>query len=314
MPQDNERADEKPTKENSPGWPDRAWRGRVDVDQSVYSKDLAKSELHVIRHARLTPGAGWSNPSQVDNGFIVTSCLRPTFLEEVQADGKTVATSVSVPETGLLIYSQKSSYAVHIPEAFDAVSFRVSQAALDEKARDLGHSKAPDLCETFLSQPDDVLFHLSKALLPALEDPSGTSMLFADHIFNAVVTHLVQQTSGLKPRLPRTGGLAPWQERRAMDLLRSDFRQDISLAEVAAALGLSTGHFARAFRTSVGLAPHQWRLQQRIKYAMTLLEKQPALEISEIAMACGFADQSHFTRLFRRLAGTTPAVWRRQRR
>jgi AraC-like DNA-binding protein len=55
-------------------------------------------------------------------------------------------------------------------------------------------------------------------------------------------------------------------------------------------------------------------LKQRIEYAMTLLEKQPALDISEIAMACGFADQSHFTRLFSRFVGTTPAVWRRQRR
>jgi len=283
------------------------------VDQSVYSRDLVRSDLNVIRHARHTAGAGWSDPSPIDDGFIVTSCLRPTFLEEVHFEGKAVATSVSVPEAGLLIYSLSSSYTVHIPDAFDAVSFRVSQAALDAKARELGHSRAPDLSETFLSVPDEVMFHLSKALLPALERPSEISSLFADHVFDAVVLHLVDSIGGLQPkRSSPIGRLAPWQERRATELLRSDFRQDVSMADLAAACGLSVGHFARAFRKSMGSPPHQWRLLQRIRHAMTLLEN-PEIELSEIAFACGFADQSHFTRMFGRVAGASPAAWRRDR-
>ncbi|HTJ98930.1 MAG TPA: AraC family transcriptional regulator [Bordetella sp.] len=300
-------------KETVGEWPGRAWRGRVDVDQSIYSRDLVRSELNIIRHARHTAGGGWSNPSPIDDGFIVTSCLRPTHLAEVQAEGKVAAASVSVPETGLLIYSLKSSYTVHIPEAFDAVSFRVSQSALDAKARELGHSGAPDLSEPFLSGRDEVMYHLSKALLPALERPAETNSLFADHVFNAVVLHLVGTVGGLRQRrAPLPGRLSPRQERLAMELLQSDFRRELSLAELAAACDLSVGHFARAFRNSTGLPPHQWRLQRIIERTKSLLD-QPNIAISDIALACGFADQSHFTRVFRRMVGTSPAAWRRDR-
>jgi AraC-like DNA-binding protein len=294
-------------------WPGRAWRGRTDVDQSIYSRDLIRSDLNIIRHARHTAGGGWSNPSPIDDGFIVTSCLRPTRLAEVQAEGKVAASSVAVPEMGLLIYSLKSSYTVHIPDAFDAVSFRVSQAALNAKARELGHFSAPNLSEPFLSVPDEVMYHLSKALLPALERPSEVNNLFADHLFDAVVLHLVSSIGGLRPRSSRpTGRLSPRQESLATDLLQADLRQDVTLAELAAACDLSVGHFARAFRVSMGLPPHQWRLRQRIVRAKALLE-QPLTPVSEIAFACGFTDQSHFTRVFGRIVGISPAAWRRER-
>jgi AraC-like DNA-binding protein len=294
-------------------WPGRAWRGRVDVDQAIHSRDLVRADLNIIRHARRAPGGGWSNPSPVDDGFIVTSCLRPTRLTQVEAEGRVVSSSVAVPEAGLLIYSLKSSYTVHIPDPFDAVSFRVTQASLDAKARELGHSSAPELSEPFLSIPDKVMFHLSQALLPALERPSEANTLFAGHVMDAVTLHLVTSVCGLNSRnMKRTGLLSPWQQRRAMDLLLADLRQSVSLADLAAACGLSVSHFARAFRNSVGLPPHQWLLQQRVLRAKSLLER-PDATLSEIALACGFADQSHFTRVFGRLAGVSPAAWRRDR-
>jgi AraC-like DNA-binding protein len=212
-----------------------------------------------------------------------------------------------------LIYSLKSSYTVHIPDAFDAVSFRVSQASLDAKARELGHSSAPDLSEPFLAASDKVMFHLSHALLPALERPSEVNALFAGHVYEAVTLHLLGSLAGLQPRnTKRVGRLAPWQQQRAMDLLLADLRQAVSLAELASECGLSPSHFARAFRNSVGLPPHQWLLHQRIAHAKSLLER-PNVTLSETALACGFADQSHFTRVFRRIVGLSPAAWRRDR-
>jgi AraC family transcriptional regulator len=84
------------------------------------------------------------------------------------------------------------------------------------------------------------------------------------------------------------------------------------LVDVARACGLSRGHFTKAFRVATGLTPHQWLQRYRVDKAKTLL-LNPSSSIAEIAGACGFADQSHLTRVFSRLVGSTPALWRRCR-
>jgi transcriptional regulator GlxA family with amidase domain len=116
----------------------------------------------------------------------------------------------------------------------------------------------------------------------------------------------VERTARLKK-----GGLAPWQERRAKEMLAADLGGATPLAEIAGACGLSAGHFARAFRRSTGLAPHAWLLKARVERAMVML-RQADPSLSEIALACGFADQSHFGRVFTRSTGHSPRAWRRQ--
>ena len=95
-----------------------------------------------------------------------------------------------------------------------------------------------------------------------------------------------------------------------MTLLRERIDGRIAIAELARKCGLSASHFARAFRRSVGVAPYQWLLHQRVARAKALLAETPT-PLAEIAVACGFADQSHFTRVFTRLVGERPAAWRR---
>jgi AraC-like DNA-binding protein len=85
------------------------------------------------------------------------------------------------------------------------------------------------------------------------------------------------------------------------------------LQEIAAELGLSVSHFSRAFRTSVGLPPHQWLLRQRVSAAKQLMTVR-GLTLAEIAIAAGFASQSHFTRVFSNLVGVSPGEWRRDAR
>jgi transcriptional regulator GlxA family with amidase domain len=73
---------------------------------------------------------------------------------------------------------------------------------------------------------------------------------------------------------------------------------------------LSTSHFTRAFRASTGLAPFQWLAHRRVDTAKVLL-RQRRVSLREIALACGFSDQSHFTRVFSRIVGTSPGTWQR---
>jgi AraC family transcriptional regulator len=88
---------------------------------------------------------------------------------------------------------------------------------------------------------------------------------------------------------------------------------DIGLDDLAAIADLSAKHFARAFRQSTGMPPHRWLIERRIDHAKSLLGEDN-LNLAEIALACGFADQSHFTAAFRKSVNTTPAIFRRELR
>src|SRR5277367_4768789 len=122
--------------------------------------------------------------------------------------------------------------------------------------------------------------------------------LFVDHLTSAFVAYVAQTYGDMEPSAHLTkGGLAPWQERQAKEMIVADLSGATRLAEIAVTCGVSSHHFGRAFRRSTGLAPHAWLLQARVDRAMTLL-RRPDSSLAEIALACGFVDQSHFTRVF----------------
>ena len=108
-------------------------------------------------------------------------------------------------------------------------------------------------------------------------------------------------------------GLADWQAELVLRLLRNDPAGDVPVATLARSCGLSRSYFIRAFKVSMGLPPHHWLMHHRVERAQEMLARTNE-SIAAIAISCGFADQSHLTRVFRALAGASPAAWRRQRR
>jgi AraC family transcriptional regulator len=107
-------------------------------------------------------------------------------------------------------------------------------------------------------------------------------------------------------------GLAPWQVRRVLAHIDANLGTPIRNKDLAALARLSTFHFSVVFRNSIGYSPHEYIIRRRMERAQGLmLSTDQAL--SEIAAECGLADQPHFTRLFRRFVGESPAAWRRAR-
>jgi AraC family transcriptional regulator len=158
---------------------------------------------------------------------------------------------------------------------------------------------------------DETMKHLGLSVLPALRSPDRAPRLFTDHIAMALTTHAVQAFGGVEVfQRPVQGGLATWQERRAKEMLAGNLAGSTPLNEIAAACELSTSYFSRAFRKSTGLAPYGWLIQARLDAAKAMLVKRD-IPLAEIALACGFADQSHFTRVFTRRVGLSPGAWRR---
>ncbi|WP_422834435.1 helix-turn-helix transcriptional regulator [Variovorax sp. HJSM1_2] len=159
---------------------------------------------------------------------------------------------------------------------------------------------------------DPVLAHLALALAPALERPHEASALFVDQLSGVIGTHLFDKYGCVAlSESPRRRQMSRLHEVRAKEMLRSQMDGDITIEEVAEACGLSRSHFAKAFRATTGQTPHQWLQIQRIDMAKSLL-MLTGQSLAEIAVACGFADQSHFTRVFAQAVGTPPGNWRRQ--
>jgi transcriptional regulator GlxA family with amidase domain len=109
----------------------------------------------------------------------------------------------------------------------------------------------------------------------------------------------------------RTGGLAQWQVLRLTRHVELHLDRPILQKELAALVRLSSGHFARCFRSSFGRTPHAYVMEQRIQRAKALMV-QTTMRLCEIALCCGLADQAHLSRVFRKRVGSTPMAWRRQ--
>ena len=109
----------------------------------------------------------------------------------------------------------------------------------------------------------------------------------------------------------RQGGLAPWQERKTLKYIEEHLDEAISADDLAKLASLSTSHFCRAFKKSLGKPPHAYIIAARIERARVLM-LTTSQSLSEITFACGLADQSHFCRYFRRATGISPGAWRRR--
>lgn len=230
---------------------------------------------------------------------------------DLWVDGKNVPLPV-LQKGNFSFYDYNRSWQANMQSAFDCVNFHIPRQALIVLDEDLGNKHV----EGFNIAPgadvdDPVMRGLIGALLPAFETPGQTSKLFLDHMGLALCMHMALTYGEAREVQPvRAGGLAVWQSRRATEIIDSGLDGDLQIADLSRACNLSPSYFARAFKLSMGMTPHQWLNRRRIDKAMDLL-RATRLSLAEIAIDCGFADQSHFTRVFSQTVGMSPGRWRR---
>ncbi len=111
----------------------------------------------------------------------------------------------------------------------------------------------------------------------------------------------------------RVRALPTWRMRRVQQLIDQDIAEPLSLSRLARAAGLSAMHFAAQFRAATGVRPHEYLLGQRIARAKALMTTSET-SLAQIALNVGFQGQSHFSTVFKRFTGETPASWRRSAR
>jgi len=138
--------------------------------------------------------------------------------------------------------------------------------------------------------------------------PSGR--LFLDSVEQAIAVMLVNgHAVRHRPVQLYRGGLGSARLRRIKELVHEKLEDDLSLDEMAQAVGLSTAHFARMFRKSTGQTPHQFVLRQRLERARAMLRAADS-RVLDVAVACGFKTQQHFAQVFRDVWGVSPTEYR----
>ena len=106
------------------------------------------------------------------------------------------------------------------------------------------------------------------------------------------------------------GGLARWQAQRALAYIEDNLGSKLDTRALADLVAFSKSHFSRAFKRSLGLPPMAYVASRRVERAKVMIAGTRE-QLTQIALACGFADQSHLNRSFRRVVGVSPGRWRR---
>lgn len=140
-------------------------------------------------------------------------------------------------------------------------------------------------------------------------EPADRSAL--DAACHLLLHRLLRQYVGDNTGAVVRGGLAPATRRRIADLIEAHLDEALTLERLAAEARLSTFHFAKMFRASFGMPPHRYLDARRIERAKGLLRLEGSA-LSEVALSCGYASQSHFTRAFKAATQVTPGEWRQR--
>jgi len=157
---------------------------------------------------------------------------------------------------------------------------------------------------------DEIVRHLLSALRPAVGAAPDSNHALVGHVISALKKYLASHQGRPYMSPTPTGSLPAWKERRIKALMQSELGRNLSLRRLATECGLSVRHFTRCFRLSTGMSPHRYLLKVRLERARQLL-LDPALPLHDVAIVCGFSDQSHFTRVFRGTERIGPGAWRR---
>jgi AraC family transcriptional regulator len=283
---------------------------RVENAPSIVTRALRAAEIAVTEIRCDNPLPEMCGPLRREDAFLVTLHLRDSPNREYWEDGRRA--SFCALRAGESCLHDLKRDPTALPKAFHSLFFYLPRAALDAIADDANAPQIRDLSyEPGAGVNDLTIFGLGNLLLPALGHLDHANPLFVDHVLLAVGVHVAQTYGGMRPMSRSVrGGLAPWQERRAREIIRANITRGVTLKEVARECGLSVGYFSHAFRRTLGVAPHKWLTEQRVVLSKEKL-RDDGLSLSDVAIECGFSDQSHLTRVFRQTVGVSPGAWRR---
>jgi AraC family transcriptional regulator len=248
-------------------------------------------------------------PISAEEAFSIHLHLRETDNGSLWVRGRLVAEGI-LSCGSVCISDLEKPPVLHLPEPYHFLQLYIPRQTLNGFCYDNRTEPINDLLWG-KKETDETLHSLGIALLPALRNPYSSSQLFVDHVGLGILAHAAHRYGKVSARQTVIqGGLAAWQIRRATEFLEANLQGNISLYSVATECELSVSHFARAFRKTFGQPPYRWLIERRIDMARTYLLNS-ALPIADIALRCGFSDQSALNKSFKRFGKQSPGELRR---
>ncbi len=156
---------------------------------------------------------------------------------------------------------------------------------------------------------DEDITQSAVMLMNAMKSEMGSDVMF-ESFARIFLTKLIQKY-GLESDADAAFSKSFTSEhyKRVLDYVRKEFGCEINIDSMAEQAGLSTAHFSRLFKQTIGQTPHQFLMSYRVEQARKKLSDE-TIPMIDIAMSCGFSDQAHFSRVFKKLAGQTPKAFR----
>ena len=160
------------------------------------------------------------------------------------------------------------------------------------------------------SESDPLIASIAMAIEQQLErDPHGCEF-YLEHLFNALLAHLIQNYCSVTPLYKEfSDGLPRYKLKQAIAYINDNLNKSIKVTDIAKLVDISQYYFCRLFHNSTGLTPYQYVLRQRVIRAKDLI-KNSKLPLADIAFECGFSSQSQMTQHFRKSVGVTPKIYR----
>ena len=161
-----------------------------------------------------------------------------------------------------------------------------------------------------LAIEDPVIQQLALPLKTEIQTVCLSGELYGEALGTALAERLAQNYV-VSRHSPKACSLSQSQLRQVIDYMRANLARNLSIADFATLIDMSESHFSRCFRQSVGISPYRYLTRQRVERAKLLLE-QGTKTISAVALDCGFANQTHLTKVFRRVMGVTPSAYQKR--
>lgn len=227
---------------------------------------------------------------------------KPHRLEQA-IDGCTESVEVFPGEIGLYLANRNQAFSWD--EEAEFLQLYIAPELLKQIGEEIWNAPV-DLRPQPTSFVDPLILQIGLALKSILETDTPVGQLYADSMAHTLATHLLFRYSARKSVvMPNQGCLSQQQLNQVINYVHENLARKISLIELAETIQLSPYHFARLFKQSTGLPPHQYQIKCRIERAKELLQLKK-LTIADIAQIVGFSSQAHLNHQFKRWVGVTP--------
>ncbi len=268
--------------------PDEGWRG-----VSVRGYRYAGSDVEV--------------PPLRD--YMIVAYRRGATAMRRRIDGEWIHEDLGPGDVSVLTRAAESHWVW--PEPIEVVHIYLTQDELASTCRQMYERDVQDVELNDVVKADDpAIHHTAMQIAHEAAQGGAGSALLVDSLTCQLAVHILRRHAHVLFREPGgADGLTFGQLRIVRDYVEAHLGEPIALDELAASVALSRYHFTRRFRASTDTTPHEFVLRRRVERAKTMLTRTNT-PLLDIACTCGFADQSHMTRVFRTRVGVTPGRFR----